>query len=35
MKKEKQEKLIETVESFCDEYLDDEYKDLSRKLVEK
>ena len=31
----KQEKIIELVSSFCDEKLDDEYKQLSIKLVEK
>ncbi|MBR0272088.1 MAG: tetratricopeptide repeat protein [Methanobrevibacter sp.] len=31
----KQEEIIELVSSFCDEKLDDEYKQLSIKLVEK
>ena len=31
----KQEKIIELTSSFCDEKLDDEYKELSIKLVEK
>ena len=32
---EKQEKLIEMVKGFSDEYLDDEFRDLNIKLVEK
>lgn len=31
----KEEQLIEMVESFCEECVDEEYKDLSVKLVEK
>ena len=31
----RQEKIIELVSSFCDEKLDEEYKELSIKLVEK
>lgn len=33
--KQKQEKLIEMLSSFCDDCLNDEYKGLSIKLVEK
>ena len=32
---EKQQKLTEMVESFCDEYLNDEYKELCLELIEK
>ncbi len=35
MTAEKKEKLIELVEGFSDEYLDDEFKKLNVKLVEK
>ena len=32
---EKQEQLSEMVQSFCDEYLNDEYKHESQKIIEK
>jgi len=35
MAAERQEKLIEMVKGFSDEYLDEEYKKLNIKLVEK
>ena len=35
MTDEKREKLTQMVEEFCDEYLNDDYKELSLKLIEK
>jgi Domain of unknown function (DUF6398) len=32
---EKQQKLIELTATFCDEYLNAEYKGLCKKLIEK
>lgn len=35
MSDEKQEKLTEMVDEFCDEYLNEEYKQISHKIIEK
>ena len=35
MVSQKQEKLIEMVKGFSDEYLDEEFRDLNIRLVEK
>ncbi len=31
----KKERLIEMTEKFCDKYLDEDYKNLSNKLISK
>jgi len=33
--KNKEKQLLEMVETFAEEYIDDEYKELSNKLVKK